>query len=262
MSSANVFCKVCDADITAMENYIREGLPNVLETIEKAKGETLGQMEKMFIFGMKYALNEKKFMLIPGEKITIRNIADHVRMKMTADKNHFTLNPRSRTKNFKPKNTVDTIIGMIYGDPVALKKIKKEVKPIDHLKKRLFDAISNLFKQLNLEVSGENPNLVNEMIHIECDDSADIKGSVKCIFCTKEFVVFCKQSSSSNFKRHFVKCCATAPTTQVDIPTTSQSDTTVELNIEPHTTTCAETESLENSKVLHSQMIVQKIKCF
>lgn len=243
-----------------MERYIRDGLPHVLEKIEKSKGQTLTPVEKSFIFGARYAEDERNFMLIPGDKIAIREIADYVGNNMLTDENHSAVKPHFRKKNFKPKNTVMTIIGLLYGDPLAWQESKKEVRPIEDMKKRLLEAVSKLFSQLNIGVLENNPDSIMEMIHVEYNDSMDIKGSIKCIFCTKPFHVFCKQSKSStctwvvsNFKRHIISC-STPATIKDNAPMISQNNTTIEPVIESQTTTC------DNTKILSAQMIVQTIK--
>lgn len=186
-----------NADINEMEKYIREGLPSVLESIEKSKGVKLLQIEKSFIFGVKYALNETNFMLLPGEKITIKDIANHVKSKLAANSNHFALDAVSRSRKFNPNNTVNTIIGLIYGDGVAWSKPRKKFetcseKSVGELKQKLLKTISDLYKQEEFENSVEDE--FDSMIDVDCRDLANIKGIVKCKLCSKTYSVFCKRS--------------------------------------------------------------------
>lgn len=252
-----------------MEYYIRDALPSVLEAIEKSKGKRLNQIEKSFIFGMKYALNIKSFMLVPGEKITIKDIASNVRSKLAIDENHFALNVESRMGKFNPKDTVNTIIGLIYGDVRSWKKSKKESKAclgerVIDLKQKLMDILLDLMKQQNYHSELDNgTDAMDEMIDVDNSDLANIKGSIRCILCSKSYSVFCKRSKSSfswvisNFKRHFQKCSKNVAAANAN---SSQSSTLVGLTIEAIPSAYEEAEFTEYSKVLISQLMVQGVK--
>lgn len=168
-----------------MEYYIRYELPSVLEAIEDSKGEKFNQMEKSFIYGMKYALNENGFMLVPGERITIKEIATHVSGKLATDENHFALNVDCRLGKFNPKDTVNTIIGLIYGDVKSWKKSRK------YLNKKLLDILLKLLRQQNYH-SGSDSRIhtMDETIDVDCSDMANVKGNIRCMLCSKPYSVF------------------------------------------------------------------------
>lgn len=250
-----------------MEYYIRYELPSVLEAIEISKGKKLNQIEKSFIFGMKYALNENGFMLVPGERITIKDIASHVNGKLATDENHFALNVDSRLGKFNPKDTVNTIIGLIYGDVKLWKKSRKESKacPVEcvvDLKKKLLDILSELLRQQNYHPGSDRIHTMDETIDVDCSDMSNIKGNIRCMLCSKPYSVFCKKSKSSfswvisNFKRHFEKC---SKKVAAAVANSSEPNTLVALTIEPIPNT-NEAEFTKYSNVLRSQLLVQCVK--
>lgn len=253
-----------------MEYYIRNELPFVLETIEKSKGKKLNQIEKSFIFGMKYASNESSFMLVPGEEITIKNIAYYVRSKLATDENHFALNVDSRLGKFNPKDVVNTIIGLIYGDVKSWKKsIRQEsnARPVEcvaDLKQKLLDILLDLLRQQNYHPGSDSGiDTMDEIIDVDYKDLANIKGTIKCMLCSKPYSVFCKQSKSSfswiisNFKRHFQKCTKNVAAADTN---SSHSSALVALTIEPISSTNEEAEFTKYSKVLRSQLMIQGVK--
>lgn len=265
LSIPRVFSEVGDADINAMENYIRDELPHVLKAIEVSEGIKLNIIEKSFIFGKKYASNEENFRLIPGERITIKNIAHHVKSKLAKNDNYFS--SKSESKKFSPKNTVNTIIGLIYGEVESRKKSRKEFKTssaecVVDSKQKLLNTLVDWFRQQNYHFTSDDDTVTtNDMTGLGDSDLENIRGSIKCILCSKSISVFCKRSQSSsswtisNFTRHFQKCKKNFVEVDLD-----SSKSLVALTSGSIPTTNEEAVFAEYSKIFESQLVVQSIK--
>lgn len=201
-----------------MEWYIREQFPSVIKSKENLNGQKLNEGQKSFIFGEKYASNEENFMFVQGEQILIKEIATHVKGKLEAADNadYFSSKPSRRLKNFKPKNTVNTAIGLIYCDATTktgpAKKVTERaiVWPVDNLKQKLLETVLEYLSKSHLQYSSED---VSKLMNVNSNDVPSINGSVICPLCSKNNQVYLKTSQSSfswvisNFKRHFSKCC-------------------------------------------------------
>lgn len=82
----------------------------------------------------------------------------------------------------QPKDTVNTVIGLIYGDVKSWKKSKKESKAclgecVIDLRQKLIDILLDLIKQQNYHSGLDNgTDAMDEMIDVDNSDLANIKG--------------------------------------------------------------------------------------
>lgn len=122
MNNKTAFMKLCDEDIEAAVLYIRTQL------IANQNNQELSLTEKSFIFGKLYASNPSGFSFVHGEKMLIREIAVFVKVNADEEKedgiDHIAPNSAKEIK-MNLKKMVKTAVGLIYGDAIELRKIKR-----------------------------------------------------------------------------------------------------------------------------------------
>lgn len=276
MSIPRIIDRTTNENIENMERYIREELTSVLRAKEKEKCQQLTDAEKICIFGDKYASNAEKFMFVEGERILIQDIAANVKQKLetVGDVDYFEQHSSARrTKNFKPRKTIRTVIGLVYGYLTTAKQPKKKmvVYDLDNLTKKLIDTVKEFFLKRNILNPTENPLFLDdEMIKTETDDQTCTKGSIKCPLCSKIYQVFLKQSKTSfswvisNFSRHFITCSLRDQNHSSDVlvndPVQNSIVTNLVIEVVNPETTDQQSELTTYSEILTTQLFSQNIR--
>lgn len=188
-----------EANLIAVETYIREDLPKILKNLVK-EGEELSLKEKSFFFSTKYARNMADFKFMEGEKILIKEIVNHIKVKESSR----AVDAADKKIEDDRKGTVETSIGLIFGE---------NFEECQNKHKGAKDKLESLVARMTENYKTKYPSIVE--IHENCIDldvssSDSIKAKVTCVFCKSNVNISCKKNGTwilSNLKRHFDSYC-------------------------------------------------------
>lgn len=193
-NNEKVLGKMEDANLIAVETYIRGDLPKILENFAK-EGKELSPIQKSFLFSSKYALNMTDFKFMEGEKMLIKEIVHHVKNSSAA--------ARQKVKDDR-KGTIVTSIGLIFGEHLEESQNKNEAA-----KEKLESLVAKMTETYKVKY----PSFVEiheSRIDLDVSSLDNIKAKVTCAFCENHVNISCKKSGTwvlSNLKRHFDKYC-------------------------------------------------------
>lgn len=174
------FKNVNENDVSYIELFLQEqGLKYASQNSND--GHLLNKAD---IFGEFYAENPDKFQFMPGDRILIREIVDHVKRLVDCDGPLTGLKLFRPTKNKKKKivhpssNIIpnDEIYGSGSGTQETSQSDKKE---IERLKNELLQKVSDLFKTYDVNID----DWAIEMVDV---DTSGTIGFINCVLCIGE----------------------------------------------------------------------------
>lgn len=196
-SNISTFGDIDDGAIGEMENFVREDLLDLLQN----ENATRKQVPLMNFFGL-YHANTTKFRFLPGEKVMIKRIADHIK-QISADNDK--VNQFKAPKKYKiPRKDTCHILGMTlyskkYNNRKESEKIDDIVLDIEQQRTEhratesgaKLSLRSKLFSIAKEKYESKYPSLadkeyLNESMVMVTKNGSRITGSVQCIFCMAE----------------------------------------------------------------------------
>lgn len=239
-----MFERINEADICAVETFVREDLLDIISTkAENSADEAVVEHQQLIDnFGELYTLNPSKFRFQPGDKKFIQLVIDHIRSEILKKGRkralrHFgyTTEPQK-----KIKLTIDESL-----------KEDNDTFSDSALKTKLFNQILQKLKVFSVPES--ILNFFNEtFIIVNISENNTITGDVTCVVChaqnkrstkIKPKKVYCRTKSGikswiiSNFETHLKRAHS-----NIQIPTEQEL---VELNIQASNSIL--NESIENN---------------
>lgn len=202
-NNERVLGKLEDTNLAAVEDYIRNDLPKVLENFAKEE-KVLNSIEKSFFFSTKYAQNMADFKFMEGEKILIKEIVKHV-------KNSSPIANATKKKIKDDQKTIKTVLGQIFGEMPngeSLGESQKEENEIKEIKEKLELLVAKTTEEYKTKSSVEQ--IHETRIDLDVSSLDNIKAKITCAFCENSVNVSCKANGSwilSNLRRHFDQYC-------------------------------------------------------
>lgn len=202
-NNAIVIGKMEDANLIAVETYIRDDLPKILENFAKEERE-LSSREKSFFFSSKYVQNMADFKFMEGEKILIKEIVNHVKVKHSSPMLPSVVDASGKNVKNDMKGIVETSIGLIFGENLEESHNKHR-----STKEKLESLVAKMTESYKVKY----PSIVEtheNRINLDTSSSDNIKAEVTCAFCKKDVNISCKKSGTwilSNLKRHMDSYC-------------------------------------------------------
>lgn len=228
VANALAFSDITDEDVNLIEKFVREDLNDLLE---KHQSRELNLEEKSAFFGI-YAGCPEKFNFLGSRKL-IRQMVQHVQSKLQDSPNCFEQSeePPNKKRKYLPKGTVQTSIGLVFGNSKVLQSTNSQAQPEnshDSMTASLFRKAKQLFQTYEedamLATGNPFPAFSEKMINVNFNEVNDIKAIVTCQFCERESKVYLKRSGTgfswtlSNLKTHIKNCL------KIKKPTRAQGD--------------------------------------
>lgn len=223
-----------DEKIVELEKFVRDDLLELLHDKCDENGLPFDGCDKKIIFGLYHAKPEK-FRFLPGEKVLLKKIADHMsRMVVDEDENNQSLQFKAPAKYKMSRKDTCRIFGATFFGKTSINPIhcahqlsigEKEKlamhKPVD--KSSLNSMIPDFISKAKMKIEEQAPNLTGQnyltedMIKI-IDERGRITARMQCVFCLndkklkKEITIQYDPSTTtpnlfywnfSNFKKHF-----------------------------------------------------------
>lgn len=186
--------KIDDETISDMENFVREDLFELLST----ECDIDDQTPLKNFYGL-YHANKNKFRFMPGEKVLLKRIAEHVEKINTDEKKIEQFKPPNKYK-ISRKDTCRLFGATFYGKRSYEKKNRNELDDIvldseqqldDRTPPEKLSLRSKLFRITKEKYESKYPSLAGNVFLTEnmvkiIKNGNRIVGTVQCVFCASE----------------------------------------------------------------------------
>lgn len=249
-------CSIDDEKIVELENFVRDELLDLLRDECTERNSVLNDVDRKIFFGLYHAKPEK-FRFLPGEKVMLKKIADHMNLvNSDEEKTNQSFQLKAPAKYKISRKDTCKVFGALffgkknYNPKQRVQQMNTEAKqklanhePVG--KSSLSSMVPEVITKARIKFEKKDPSLVGQnyltedMVRI-VDELGRITARLQCVFClknnpTKPPITIQYDSSSntpdsfywnfSNLVKHFKRIHSDIDSSKVNIAETSSKKT-------------------------------------